>query len=397
MTATLRLRHLASVNPPTPEFDLLGPDDELSFVPLERVWPRRFDPSEVRPKSQVSVGYTRFRDGDIVVPKITPTFQADRTVMVSGLHGGVGAGTTELHVVRPGPAADPDYIRHLLSSQPFLAGGTAEMIGVAGQKRVPDDWLRNLPVPVTDLATQRRIADFLDAETTRIAALIDAKQQMISVTTERRRVLISTMVGRGTPVAVRRVVSLVTSGPRGWADRIVEEGSPFVRSQNLRRDAIDLNRTAIACVHPSTSDEADRSRVRRGDVLVGITGANTGWVGLAEGSEDGGYVSQHVAIIRPEAVLPEWLALSVFAERAQHQLLGGQYGGTKQQLGLDDLAGLVINVPSRKEQIEVTNQLKRAGERTSDIISTLTEQITLLQERRAALITAAVSGELEVG
>ena len=118
-----RLRHVAEVNPSTPEFDALKDEDEVSFVPLERVWPNAFDPSESRQKGSVSTGYTRFRDGDVVVPKITPTFQADRTLIVHGLKGGVGAGTTELHIVRAGPGIETRYVRYLMSTCSFLHGG----------------------------------------------------------------------------------------------------------------------------------------------------------------------------------------------------------------------------------------------------------------------------------
>ncbi|GIU84515.1 MAG: restriction endonuclease [Acidimicrobiales bacterium] len=190
----IRLRHLAAVNPPTPEFDRLPDHTLVPFVPLEAVWSSGLDLSRRKAKGDALTGYTRFIEGDIVVPKITPTFQADRTTIAQGLEGGVAVGTTELHVVRPGPGAERRYIRYLLSSRPFLHGGEAEMIGVAGQKRVPDTWLRDFPVPVTDVAKQRAIADFLDAETGRIDALIAKQRQLINLLQERRQTLITAAV-----------------------------------------------------------------------------------------------------------------------------------------------------------------------------------------------------------
>lgn len=93
------LRYLAEVNPPTPEFDRVPDDERIPFVPLEAVRRSGLDVTRWRPKSEVTTGYTRFLKGDIVMPKITPTFQADRTTIASGLRGGVAAGTTEIHVV----------------------------------------------------------------------------------------------------------------------------------------------------------------------------------------------------------------------------------------------------------------------------------------------------------
>ena len=65
---------------------------------------------------------------------------------------------------------------------------------------------------------------------------------------------------------------------------------------------------------------------------VGITGANTGWTGLVRESLAGSYVSQHVAILRPAGVMPEWLAYSIASDRCQRMLMESQYGGTKTQL-----------------------------------------------------------------
>ncbi|MEW2515631.1 restriction endonuclease subunit S [Streptomyces sp. NPDC046870] len=186
MNNAVRLRHLAQINPSTPAFDALQDDDELTFLPMEAVWPgSRLDISQRRTKKAVSTGYTRFQDGDVLVPKITPTFEAGRAVLIQGLHGGVGAGTTELHVVRPGKEIDPRFLLYTVNTHSFLKLGKAEMYGVAGQQRVPDEFLRDLLVPLPPLEEQRRIADFLDAETRRIDHLLGKLQSQRKLVTER--------------------------------------------------------------------------------------------------------------------------------------------------------------------------------------------------------------------
>jgi restriction endonuclease S subunit len=189
-----RLRHLAKINPATPGFDRVSDGALISFAPLEAVWSDGLDLSRKKAKSEVSTGYTRFQEGDIVVPKITPTFQADRATIAFGVDGGVAAGTTELHVVRVNPGVDRRYVRYLLSSREFLVGGEAEMIGVAGQKRVPDAWLRDFRVPILDVERQRVIADFLDRETARIDAITVTLERQIVLLRERRQALITAAV-----------------------------------------------------------------------------------------------------------------------------------------------------------------------------------------------------------
>ncbi|MEU0530911.1 restriction endonuclease subunit S [Amycolatopsis tolypomycina] len=397
MTGEVRLRHVADINPPTPEFALVSDDAEITFLPLEAVWPgSRLDTTGVRPKSSVTTGYTRFRENDILIPKITPTFEADRSTIARRLMNGVAAGTTELHVVRPRANVCGRYIDYLVSSRPFLLGGEAEMIGVAGQKRVPASWLRDFPVPITVRDTQEVIADFLDSETARIDALLVKKQNLMELVHYRYRVQVDELTGHGNAVRVRRVAESITSGPRGWSEQVGEVGAPFIRSANLRRDEIVLRSDNVMRVDVALTAEAARSQVRQGDTLVGITGANTGWVGLVGNNHAGGFISQHVARVRPRGVVPEWVAFSIFSQRSQEQLLGGQYGGTKQQLGLEDLAELTIQVPSLEEQRELVCTLQRAAQLKMELTEKLGRQIDLLKEHRQALITAAVTGEMKV-
>ena len=178
---------------------------------------------------------------------------------------------------------------------------------------------------------------------------------------------------------------------------MADSGEPFIRSANLRRDDIELQGDEIALVTPPISQEATRSRTKPGDVLVGVTGANTGWVGIVQRDFAHGYVSQHVAILRPASgLLPEWLAYSLFSNRVQDQLLGGQYGGTKQQLGLADLANLVIKLPDFGRQTALIAELESVKSESRNAVAKLSTQIELLQEHRQALVAAAVTGQLDI-
>lgn len=255
-----------------------------------------------------------------------------------GVSDSRGAISSVCIVCRPRTRDDPRFFSYAMRAQAFsgfpraMARGVRE--GGADVRRW--DTLAELPLPRPRPDQQRAIADFLETETARIDALITKKRHLRDLTIERFRAFVSEKVALGSSMEVRRVISLRTSGPRGWADRVGDTGAPFIRSQNLRRDGIELDLTAAARVNPPETPEARRSRTSAGDVLIGITGANTGWVGIVRGQASGGYVSQHVAVLRPRGLVPEWLAYSLFAHQAQDQLIGGQYGGTKTQLALDD-------------------------------------------------------------
>jgi len=378
-----RLRHVAEVNPSTPEFDALKDEDEVSFVPLERVWPNAFDPSESRQKGSVSTGYTRFRDGDVVVPKITPTFQADRTLIVHGLKGGVGAGTTELHIVRAGPGIETRYVRYLMSTRSFLHGGEAEMIGVAGQKRVPDSWLRDCQVPVMDVDQQRRIADFLDAETARIDALITAKQHQAEA-------------ARSRTFTAARFIILGSSNPM---DR-----SP-VGADGRRRPK--LNR--VCSLQRGHDLPADHRVV--GPVPVISSGGPSGNHNVAVAAPPGVVTGRYgtvgdvywsdvpfwplnttLYVINFHGNNARWVywllrCLPLDAE-SEKSAVGG--------INRNVIGELRVERPSLDRQAVIVAELDKLEEWSLELTSVLTRQIELLRERRQALITAAVTGELTV-
>lgn len=288
-------------------------------------------------------------------------------------------------------ATDPGFLEWWCRSA-FADGAFASIATGANIFHLSAERLRALPIRCPSLDEQRAISAFLDSETTHVDALIVKKRHLAKLAAERFQTTVDFATAQGKPVAVRRVTSLITSGPRGWSDRVGDEGRPFIRSANLRRDHLDLRSDNLQRVVGSGSAEGFRSQTRLGDTVIGITGANTGWVGLVDSSHASGHVSQHVALLRPSSVLPEWLAFSLRGRRLQEQLAANQYGGTKQQLGLDDLAEASICVPSLNKQIELVELLRSAADRNTRLTMLLARQIELLQEHRQALITAAVTG-----
>jgi type I restriction enzyme S subunit len=318
-------------------------------------------------------------------PYLAKSWRADRSGLCS----------TELIVMRPRPAVDDHWLGYLVQTDLLVQWATATSEGVK-MPRTSWEKLRLLEIDLPSLDTQRAIAAYLDAETARIDAVVNVRRRTSLLVEEHRKARISYFVSTGRPVRVKHAISLCTSGPRGWGDLAGDSGSPFIRSANLSRSSIEINNGGLMFVEPPLSDEADRSRVACGDVLAGITGANTGWIGLVRPEHAGGFVSQHVAILRPDGVEPEWLAYSLVSDRAQQALLSRQYGGTKTQLGLEDLRELEINVPARGKQLALVAELRNVEETVLATQAKIGRQIDLLLERRQALITAAVTGQLQM-
>ena len=135
-------------------------DDIAAFVPMEAI-SAGYD-SEFRfyekPWKEIKSGYTAFEDNDIAFAKITPCFQNRKSVIFNGLPNGIGAGTTELKILRTyGETINRYYVLYFLETPYFIDEATFK--GTANQQRIIVGYLENKLFPLAPLAEQNRIVD----------------------------------------------------------------------------------------------------------------------------------------------------------------------------------------------------------------------------------------------
>lgn len=253
-------------------------------------------------------------------------------------------------------------------------------------------------VPLIPVSHQRRLAGHLDTETARIDALIEKKKQLSELLTLRTRSMTEGLLRTHCPdvVPLRRVVTKVGSGstPRGGAESYVPHGIAFLRSQNIRNGRI--RREDIVFIDPSVDETMKGTRVREGDVLLNITGASIGRTAVAGATDLPANVSQHVCIVRPApGVDPTLLQVALESQEVVEQIRQLQVGGNREGLNFDQVRSLAVRVPDGAAP-ELRGEIERARLATATARSLLTRQVALLQEHRQALITAAVTGELEI-
>ena len=190
-----RLKYAVTMNPAATETRSLGDSLEVSFVPMENVGEYGgLELKTTKSLSDVYNGYTYFREGDVLVAKITPCFENGKGAVASELVNEIAFGTTELHVLRVKESLDRYFLFYLSIGDAFRRLGEADMYGTAGQKRVPESFILNLVHPLPPLHEQRAIADFLIHETARIDALITKVRDAIDRLKELRQALISAAV-----------------------------------------------------------------------------------------------------------------------------------------------------------------------------------------------------------
>jgi type I restriction enzyme S subunit len=110
---------------------------------------------QARPFGQVKKGYTCFEEGDVLFAKITPCMENGKATIASGLIGGVGFGSTEFHVLRPGQELIAKWALFFLRQECFRQEAAKTFRGAVGQQRVPQEFLEAHPVPLPPLAEQR--------------------------------------------------------------------------------------------------------------------------------------------------------------------------------------------------------------------------------------------------
>lgn len=388
------MRHLADLNPTTPEFERLAADATVTFLPLETVWSNgRADHDRRASKADVASGYTRFRAGDVVCPKVTPTFQAGRSMVARS----VGAGTTELHVLRPREGVDSRWLCYAVRSKHFLDEGVATFQGVAGLQRVPPEFINSFRVADYSAQEQRRIADFLDDRTSRIDRIIAARREQLLLVEAEAAANLERLVMND--AAAVRPLQTLTDPSRPIQYGIVlpgpdfPAGIPIIKGGDIgsgRLARLELNRT-----DPDIERRYQRSRVRPGDYVVAIRGSVGEVAPVPEGLEWAN-LTQDSARIAPWRCDPNWLAGALSAPSVQSEIRQRVTGATVQGINIRDLRRLPMPVPPADIQVRIGRNARDLEERTVGHRGALTHSIALLAEYKSSLITAAVTGELDV-
>ena len=273
---------------------------------------------------------------------------------------------------------------------------------------------------VPPLKEQRAIAAFLDRETGKIDALVAEQRRLIALLKEKRQAVISHAVTKGLdPTAPMKPSGIDWLGdiPEHWElvrlRRLVDprrrvtygivqpgqmdpDGRFMVRGQDYSFGWADpLN---IFRVSPEIEEPYRRARLKAGDLVMTIVGAGTGNTAVVPDFIDGANITQTTARIAPRLDLVEgdFLHWSLQSEVGQRQVALYQKGAAQPGLNLEHLVAFRVPVPPKEEQIAISQHIAEAAAKFDSLISEAETAIALLQERRSALISAAVTGKIDV-
>lgn len=190
------------------------------------------------------------------------------------------------------------------------------------------------------------------------------------------------------------LLDFLTSGSRGWAQYYATTGDLFIRAQNIKHDRLELSDIAFVALPERT--EGLRTRVRKGDLLITITGANVTKSALVEHDLDTSYVSQHVALCRPtNAILPRFLYWYIIAEAAgRKQLNKMAYGAGKPGLNLENIRSVQVSLPPLPEQKKIVEIIEGKLSDVEHLDKSISTALQQAESLRQSILKKAFSGKL---
>ena len=396
MYGTAPLWKFAEVSPPTPELNGLTEADEVTFIPLENVWPtNKADDFQIVPWEKRLTGYTPFRRGDLLLPKVTPTVTHGRT-MFTDTATELGVASTEVYTVRARPGTDPRWLAYLLVGTEFLGVAGASVQGTGGLKRISTQFVESYPLPDASSEEQRKIADYLDRETAEIDAMTADLDKMEALLAERRKATVTAAFNKFSTTAPLWKFAKVSPSTPGIYDLDKGEDVTFIPLEDVWTN----QKPEVFKVAPWEDKLASYTHFESGDVLLPkVTPTVThGRAMVANVTTKLGVATSEVYTLRPnERTNPDWLAFfltsQTFLDEAGVSVLGT--GGLK-RISTQFVQSFPVPDMSRSEQDSLVKDIDRETAEIDAMLADITELRDLLAERRAALIAAAVTGQIDI-
>jgi type I restriction enzyme S subunit len=291
-----------------------------------------------------------------------------------------------------GPELLPEYLNYQFKS--MRADLKSLNMGSTHQTIYQKD-AATLQIVVPPLEEQRVIVGYLDRETARIDTLIEEQQRLIETLRERRNaVLAHTLLGSGPVVPFVRCTTEQTDY-RGATPTKTDSGVQLITARNVKAGWIDYE-SSQEFVDPEEYDEImRRGRPQIGDLLFTME-APLGNVAVVDRVDIA--LAQRIikwSVDRSKAE-PRYLMYAVLSDEFQGQLRARATGSTALGIKASKLPELRIGLPSLEEQRRIVDQLNEQTTRIDTLIAETERFIELARERQSALITAAVTGQIDV-
>ncbi len=369
--------------------DIRGEDAPLASATKDGVLLREeLDFSVWNPGSDVS-SYKLVEPDDFVIG--LRSFQ--HGISHSRVRGNVSPAYT---VLRGTQLVSARFFKYFFRSKIFISQLANLTQGIRQGKSIDIAAFADLKIPVPPIEEQCRIADFLDGEMVRADTLSLVYKDANEIVAERVQARIDMLVeSAGHPVPLKYFVRF-REGPGIMAVDFRDTGTPLVRVSGLREGTVTLLGANYV-----DDDLAARKwaqfRLRLGDYLISAS-ATMGAVSVVKDpSVVGAIPYTGLIILRPAdaEVDMNYVAVTLNSTQFKRQIDVLKAGAAMQHFGPTHLSQIYLPFPSYQKQVAIASAAYAAQNQASEVIGVIDSQLTLLAERREALITAAVTGQID--
>ena len=391
-----------------------GSEELLSVSAYFGVKPRSetLDEGDHLSRAESLEGYKVCRAGDLV---INIMLAWNRGLGFSWQHGIVSPAYSVFHVT---DGSLPKFLDYLVRSDECIRYFKTHSAGIMDSRlRLYPESFGRLFSAIPPACEQTQIARFLDHETARIDALIEEQQRLIELLKEKRQAVISHAVTKGLDPTVpmkdsgvewlgevpahwevtplKHVVATpITDGPHETPD-FIDEGVLFVSAEAVSSGRINFSKARYI----SRDDHLRYSRKYRPqkfDIYMVKSGATTGVTAIVE-TDDEFNIWSPLAVVRCKPQYsPYFVLFSMRSRNFQESVVVNWSFGTQQNIGMNVIENLPIACPPADEQKKIAAFITQESEKWDSLISEGVRAVHLLQERRSALISAAVTGKIDV-
>lgn len=405
----VRLGKIYDVNPKVQADD----DLEASFVTMSDISPgikSQFD-FIVRKWGEIKKGHTQFANGDVAFAKISPCFENRKSMILDGLKNGIGAGTTELIVLR-NPSIDNKYTFLFISSEEFIRHARNTYKGVVGQQRINLDFVKNYPMPLPPLSEQRRLVARIESLFAKLDAAREKVQSVLdSHETRKAALLHAAFTGKltakwreeqGESSHAWRIEKLenlcekITCGKTPKNDISPQGEIPYLKVYNIVNDKIDFRSKPQYISRDVHETKLKSSILKPNDVIMNIVGPPLRKIAIIPDTYPEWNMNQAIVRFRPKEGLDyHFLYYALLNPETLDDVVQRTKGVVGQaNISITQSRNLKIKVPPLPEQQEIVRILGRLLAREQRARQAAEETLTAIDRMKQSILARAFRGEL---
>ena len=405
----VRLGKIYDVNPKVQADD----DLEASFVTMSDISPgikSQFD-FIVRKWGEIKKGHTQFANGDVAFAKISPCFENRKSMILDGLKNGIGAGTTELIVLR-NPSIDNKYTFLFISSEEFIRHARNTYKGVVGQQRINLDFVKNYPMPLPPLSEQHRLVARIESLFAKLDAAKEKVQSVLdSHETRKAALLHEAFTGKLTAKwrkeqgisfhawhieKLENLCEKITCGKTPKNDISQQGEIPYLKVYNIVNDKIDFRSKPQYIPRDVHKTKLKSSILKPNDVIMNIVGPPLRKIAIIPDTYPEWNMNQAIVRFRPKEGLDyHFLYYALLNPETLDDVVQRTKGVVGQaNISITQSRNLKIKVPPLPEQQEIVRILDRLLASEQRARQAAEETLAAIDRMKQSILARAFRGEL---